>query len=1479
MRLRDWLAGRTDRSPLSLRGSRRRSREIRAEVLGLEARTLLSGLGLGVESRINVGSAGIQQMTTQGDGSLAVDGQGNVVAVWSSSNPQGRGWNIVGRRTDAQGNPLGGEFVVNTTVRAANLNPVVSVAEDGSFVVAWDALGNPADRHGWGAFTRVFSADGTPRSGEILVSSSIAGPQRDLSVAGLNSGLFVVSWSGSGQGVHQSVFGRVFDASGDPVSGVVRLSDYVRGGQHDVSVVALPDGGFQAVWSGRGAGDWSGIYSRRFDAFGNAEGGSFRVDTASWWAWEGEPVLAVAGNELVFAWQSHGDWLDRSGFGVLARRFTREGAPLGPAFRVNQTIVGNQQDPSITSVAGGGFAVAWEGRGAGDGQGIFLREFDADGTPKGDERLVNQTVAGLQADPALVASGQGYAVAWNGRTEAGASGDARGVALRGAVATEWLMPSASVGSRDDVMTFTIPNIGVVQQVSPKTITITNTTDRTVFPILESANNNVVQSNDNGHKGLGLYDPYDAPNLEYRAYVGYRGNDGKYYLGLRPGETVTIPVPLVFWDAGRILIASDGANLIPAVDNVAPPIGQPNSPNPFHYHDFQNFMITQGVLDALVSQDKVPQTVADGLKPLLGQTYTVIGDFQAAVAQAIGGAAAGQYQVPILNRAGAVIPTKRFRDDLADGVHGILWYRGQSVGGMAEGPAGSAPAQLLEMTFRSDIFANPKYLTHKDIDPNGNSGEVHNLVNYDVSYVDSMTLPVSMQALNVPLDPSGNMTTATGTFGWVGANDQVKQLQDPLKAFTSPNPDANTNLNGLGNYFGKYGYPKYYIPAEVEAITGIKVPAGQNLALDSPITNGRSAWDQNRFILTSSGSGPISYGAPGAINSVGKTIYFAQNYLAELTAVNQAFQAGDTVLVQASLNNYIAGTQVTGVDLTPDNLGRLSVTVNNDDVNPGGTNGGVYTFVRPVVDYVMTTLANLWFSWADHYYELVKGITPDASYAGSIAKDTNALELTTPVPAGSLVVGMPVSGPGMPAGFEATIIGFEYTDETKTQIQTVELSKLSTDGGSGTNYVIGTVQRIQPQNTVGFPVVPYALGFTNPADPDYDLRFARSVYTVMDSMNTIPVAGPTSPAIIDLMANVLGGNIGFIPNIGVSKSGDGGVRLVADVIRDALKSVLRGVDDFQVDTEDMGHWYPDPSLTGKTTGQTTNGKPAEFNVYNLNPFVWFVHKKLGLSGYGFSLDDDAADVGADGASTLRVVVGSGDALPDNQFYKAEWTHAAPYGPVKTEAGTISVVQGGDYDGKYQITGLDLSPLPVVLQVQGVGSSGEPGALVSGPGIAPGTRVYFTNIGGNGVILDTPATIPTNPTGPYYFTGTPPKVAIPAQATAIAGQNAWTLNVLGADGFYGESSLSYTWSLRSGPSGGSASFSANGTNASKSTVATVTDVPGTYVFQVTISEPADVGGFSRTSEVSIVVPPSNTRSQGRTGIPAWRGREAGSRFRFT
>jgi hypothetical protein len=135
-----------------------------------------------------------------------------------------------------------------------------------------------------------------------------------------------------------------------------------------------------------------------------------------------------------------------------------------------------------------------------------------------------------------------------------------------------------------------------------------------------------------------------------------------------------------------------------------------------------------------------------------------------------------------------------------------------------------------------------------------------------------------------------------------------------------------------------------------------------------------------------------------------------------------------------------------------------------------------------------------------------------------------------------------------------------------------------------------------------------------------------------------------------MQDVVGANMGFILTNQAKLTDDG--NMVTAMIRDMIKSVLRGVWDFTKfpDNVDDHVWYPDPK---------EHRGNQRFNVFNLDPFVWFVHVKLGFSGYGFSVDDDTADVGAGGASQLQLTVTETGGLKNMN----PWTIQAPYGPVR------------------------------------------------------------------------------------------------------------------------------------------------------------------------------------------------------------------------
>gem|GEM_PF-5619737 len=281
-------------------------------------------------------------------------------------------------------------------------------------------------------------------------------------------------------------------------------------------VAALPNGQFQAAWSGRGLGDTQGIFTRIFDQSGQAVSPEVLV-TGSRGSAEAQPALAAGADQAVIAWQASGHAGGRSGLGIFARRFDLAGKALGAEFRVNETALGRQADPSVTIQENGEFVIAWAGRGQGDSAGVFPREFAADGTPLGGETLVNSTVAGVQAMPTVHTRGaDGFVVAWSGQVSLA---ERAGLAMRATLEKQIAMPKTTVSKRDDVMTFTIPGIGEINKVSPKMMTFTNTTDRTIYPILEGVNSNIVTDKNSPNFGIGLYDPHDPVQREYRGYIG------------------------------------------------------------------------------------------------------------------------------------------------------------------------------------------------------------------------------------------------------------------------------------------------------------------------------------------------------------------------------------------------------------------------------------------------------------------------------------------------------------------------------------------------------------------------------------------------------------------------------------------------------------------------------------------------------------------------------------------------------------------------------------------------------------------------------------------------------------------------------------------------------------------------------------------------------------------------------------------------
>jgi hypothetical protein len=254
--------------------------------------------------------------------------------------------------------------------------PAVAAQPDGSYVIAWDddtfssIEGSFSYRYtladediGTGVYHSIYSPTGVPS-----VDAVTAGRQG-----------FDVFWHTVQYEDEPTLFYRAhLNLRGMPVGKPVRL-----GGAGTEWVWQVRGNGFMAGWS---LPSKHGIAARRLTASGQRTGPELRLNSRLVDHPAGVSVVGLADAGFVAVWL--GSTPGSTGTAVLrARRFSPSGKPLGPDFDVNTIPLGGLDtssdfDPGLKVAAapGGGFVVAW---------GVYLRWFNASGTPLGPERMAS----------------------------------------------------------------------------------------------------------------------------------------------------------------------------------------------------------------------------------------------------------------------------------------------------------------------------------------------------------------------------------------------------------------------------------------------------------------------------------------------------------------------------------------------------------------------------------------------------------------------------------------------------------------------------------------------------------------------------------------------------------------------------------------------------------------------------------------------------------------------------------------------------------------------------------------------------------------------------------------------------------------------------------------------------------------------------------------------------------------------------------
>lgn len=387
-------------------------------VESLEPRELLA-VAVGPEFLVNTYTTLNQSITA-----IDADAAGNFVVVWNSEGQDGSGYGVYGQRYSAAGTPQGAEFRVNDFTTGDQLDASVAMDSDGNFVAVWASHGQ--DGSGYGIYARRYNANGVPEGGEFRVNSYTMNSQLDPSIAMNSDGDFVIVWASHSQdGDRWGVYGRRYDSSGIPEGSAFRINSYSTDYQYFPSVAMDADGDFVTIWTSRWQdGSNDGVYAQRFNASGIPQGSEFRVNTFTSNNQFVQSAAMDSEGNFVIVWTSQNQ--DGDGLGVFARRYSAAGVAQGAEFQVNTYTLANQTQSTIALNDNGDLVVTWASQGQdGDGYGIYARRYTNSGLPLENEFRVNTFTTSDQSAARVAMNPDGsFVVAWS---SAGQDGSGSGV--------------------------------------------------------------------------------------------------------------------------------------------------------------------------------------------------------------------------------------------------------------------------------------------------------------------------------------------------------------------------------------------------------------------------------------------------------------------------------------------------------------------------------------------------------------------------------------------------------------------------------------------------------------------------------------------------------------------------------------------------------------------------------------------------------------------------------------------------------------------------------------------------------------------------------------------------------------------------------------------------------------------------------------------------------------------------------------------
>ena len=305
--------------------------------------------------------------------------------------------------------PVGSEFQVNATTEGNQIYPDVVMDSNGNYVVVWEGPGKLANDRD--LFFQRYNAKGEPQGEEFSLT---VGRDVKPAMAMQPDGDFIVVWEDELPGGTGNIYGKRYDVLGKPRGEpfLVHENQSARRGEPDVAVDTK--GNFVVTWQERPVNGISifDIYAQRFDTNANKVGSLIAVNTFTKNLEGRSPAIAVDGfGEFVITWQGSGEV---DGNGIYARHFNANGTPkLDREFLVNTPTATGEYGPTIAMNEAGDYVISWAGTGEGNAGDVYVRRFNTNDEPLTKDFRVNVVTSPNQdeSDVTIAADGS-FIVTW-----------------------------------------------------------------------------------------------------------------------------------------------------------------------------------------------------------------------------------------------------------------------------------------------------------------------------------------------------------------------------------------------------------------------------------------------------------------------------------------------------------------------------------------------------------------------------------------------------------------------------------------------------------------------------------------------------------------------------------------------------------------------------------------------------------------------------------------------------------------------------------------------------------------------------------------------------------------------------------------------------------------------------------------------------------------------------------------------------------